>query len=111
MPSRAKKRDRNSLEVIKEFRRLGCTVEDLGSVGKGVPDLLVGLPRRRDVPLAGIVVLAAMEGINLAVEVKDGPKAKLTPDQTVWHSKWKGQVCIVRNLEDVRNLVKTYRGE
>jgi hypothetical protein len=95
----AKKRDRNSLEVIKEFRRLGCTVEDLGSVGKGVPDLLVGMEAYKFGP------------VSLLVEVKDGPKAKLTPDQTVWHSKWKGQVCIVRNLEDVRNLVKSYRRE
>lgn len=102
MPSRAKKRDRNSLEVIKEFRRLGCTVEDLGSVGKGVPDLLVGIIGWGMYPY---------DRMNALVEVKDGPKAKLTPDQTVWHSEWKGQVCIVRNLEDVRNLVKSYRGE
>ena len=100
MPSRAKKRDRNSLEVIKEFRRLGCTVEDLGSVGKGVPDLLVGF-----------YSCYLGRNLNFLCEIKDGPKAKLTPDQTVWHSEWKGQVCIVRNLEDVRNLVKTYRGE
>lgn len=94
MPSRARKVDANQAEVIKEFRRLGCTVQDLSGVGKGVPDLLVGYDR-----------------MNALVEVKDGPKAKLTPDQTVWHSKWNGQVCIVRNLEDVRNLVKSYRGE
>lgn len=100
MPSRARKVDRNHGEVIKEFRRLGCSVQDLSGVGKGVPDLLVGavspfLPFRS----------------NILVEIKDGPKAKLTPDQVKWHGEWKGQVCVVRNLEDVRNLVKLYRGE
>lgn len=109
--TRARKVDRNQAEVVAEFRRLGCSVQVLSAVGQGVPDLLVGVPRRRDLPFAGIVVFSAVDGINLTVEIKDGPKAKLTPDQTVWHREWKGQVCVVRNLEDVRNLVKSYRGE
>lgn len=111
MPSRAKKRDRNHAECIAEFRRLGCTAEDLGSVGKGVTDLLVGMEAKFVVGNLGGPYKVLHLKVNLCVEVKDGDKAKLTPDQTVWHSKWKGQVCIVRNLEDVRNLVKTYRGE
>ncbi len=56
--------------------------------------------------------LATTTGADLAEQVAiAGDLAKLTPDQVVWHSEWKGQVCVVRNLEDVRNLVKAYRGE
>ncbi len=98
MPNRAKKRARNHTECVAEFRRLGCTVEDLGSVGQGVPDLLVGMQH-------------FFLHTNLLVEIKDGDKAKLTPAQRVWHSEWKGQVCVVRNLEDVRKIVKQYQGE
>lgn len=81
---RAAKVDKNQTEIVDAFRKLGFTVQHLHTVGGGVPDLLVG-----------------RGGINLLVEVKDGGKAKLTPEQIKWHDEWRGQVAIVRSLDDV----------
>lgn len=111
MPSRAKKRDRNHAECVAEFRRLGCSVLDLGSVGEGVPDVLVGITYGWAEQVRSGEWRYKESKVNVLAEIKDGEKAKLTVRQSEWHTDWKGQVCIVRNLEDVRNLVKSYRGE
>jgi hypothetical protein len=86
---RAAKVDANQAEIVAEFRRLGAVVQPLHSVGQGVPDLLIGYGGR-----------------NYLVEVKDGDKAKLTPDQVVWHDAWTGQVNIVRFVFDVGTFMK-----
>lgn len=89
----AAKVDANHGEIVKAFRRLGCTVLSLAALGKGVPDILV-----------------AMKGNhNVLVEIKSGDKAELTPDQEEWHANWGTPVHIVRHLGDVINLVNAYR--
>jgi len=80
---RAAKVDENQSEIVEAFRRFGFTVHCLHTVGRGVPDLLCG-----------------KYGINLLVEVKT-MKGELTPDQKHWHSKWRGDIHIVRNVDDV----------
>jgi Holliday junction resolvase len=85
---RAAKADKNQSKIVDAFRRMGFSVQHLHTVGGGVPDLLIG-----------------RSGFNFLVEVKDGDKAKLTPEQIKWHNEWRGQVAIVRNLDDVVKLV------
>ncbi|WP_297923449.1 VRR-NUC domain-containing protein [uncultured Agitococcus sp.] len=85
---RAAKVDKNQAEIVDAFRKMGFSVQHLHTVGSGVPDLLIG-----------------RGGVNLLVEVKDGGKAKLTPEQIKWHDEWRGQVAIVRNIDDVVKLV------
>jgi hypothetical protein len=84
---RAAKVDANQSEIVTALRRVGCSVQSLAAVGKGVPDLLVGLRSR-----------------NYLIEVKDGSKPpsarKLTDDQEQWHRKWAGQVLTVTSAED-----------
>jgi hypothetical protein len=81
---RAAKRDDNHKEIVEMLRDAGAEVQDLGSVGKGCPDILVGF-----------------RGQNFALEIKDGRKPPsergLTDDQKKWHAKWKGQVAVVKN--------------
>jgi hypothetical protein len=89
---RAAKVDANQSEVVAEFRRLGAVVQPLHSVGQGVPDLLVGYKLW-----------------NFLIEVKDGAKAKLTPDQVEWHRLWRGQVDVIRSVEDVRLFMETIK--
>jgi hypothetical protein len=93
---RAANIDSNHVEIVNAFRGLGCSVETLHRVGDSVPDLLVGVA-----------------GLNLLVEVKRGDggpaKAALTADQERWHAAWRGQVCIVRSLEEVGRLVTAAR--
>ena len=84
---RAAKRDFNHAAVVKALRHVGCKVLDLGAVGDGCPDLLVG-----------------WQGRLSLLEVKDGDKPpsarKLTPDQEEFHKAWLGlPVFIVENEE------------
>ena len=65
---RAAKVDNNQSAIVARFRELYCSVQDLSSVGAGVPDILVGL---RD---------ARGERVNVLVEIK-GERGKLTPAQ------------------------------
>lgn len=80
--------DRNQPEIVAALRELGCSVEHLHTLGRGVPDLLVGLP----------------DGVNVPVEVKVGNEP-LTPDEERWHRAWRGRVVIVRSVEEARKLV------
>lgn len=63
-------------------------MQPLHTVGKGVPDLLVG-----------------RNGTNVLLEVKSGWRIpggglrpgykRLTPDEKEWHESWQGQVAVV----------------
>jgi Holliday junction resolvase len=84
-----KRVDSNQVEIVKELRRLGMEVEHLHGVGKGCPDILVGY-----------------KGKNVLLEIKKDDKAKLTPDQVLWHHSWKGQVAVVTNVIEAVKAVK-----
>ncbi len=83
---RAAKADANQASIVAALRQIGCSVQPLHTVGKGVPDLLVGI-----------------RGQNLLLEVKDGAKApsaqRLTADQQQWHADWRGHVEVVNSIE------------
>ena len=84
---RAAKIDANHEAVVLALRAAGATVQSLASVGKGVPDLLVGY-----------------QGKTLLMEIKDGfkpPSARLlTEDQLRWHGSWKGGALAVVDCPD-----------
>ena len=87
---RAKRADANQVDIVKAFRKLGCTVEHLHTVGRGVPDLLVG-----------------HRALNHLVEVKS-KKGRYTDDQKDWIAKWSGQVYTVSSIDDVVRLLKLW---
>lgn len=93
---RASKVDANHRTIVAAFKALGCTVQSLAAVGKGVPDLLV-----------------AFANLNHLVEIKDGRKVKSarkqTPAQVVWASTWRAPRHLVEPVEDVQRLVKAWR--
>jgi len=87
-----KRVDDNQSAIVRALRAEGWTVAHLHAIGKGCPDLLVGLTKY------GVKY-------NFLLEVKDGSKSwKLTPDQVIWHHNWKGQVDVVTSPE---NAVET----
>lgn len=89
-----KRVDDNQGAITKALRAEGWTVQHLHSVGKGCPDLLVG-------------VSGFNTKQNFLLEVKDGKKIwKLTPDQVIWHYNWKGQVDVATSPEQAVELVK-----
>ena len=83
-----KRVDDNQSKVVKALRDLGATVQHLHAVGKGCPDIVVGF-----------------KGKNLLLEIKDGDKKVLTPDQVNWHELWKGQVSVVTSVDDAKLLL------
>lgn len=87
-----KRTDANHGEIKKALQQIGCTVFDLSSVGGGVTDLLCGY-----------------RGKNYLIEIKDGDKPpsarKLTPAQKLFHSLWRGQKCVVKNVDEAVKVV------
>jgi hypothetical protein len=85
--------DANQTQIVSALRAAGATVQLLSAVGQGCPDLLVGY-----------------QGNNILMEIKDGKKApsdrKLTSDQIVWHSEWKGIVFLVTSVDEALQLLR-----
>ena len=88
---RARKIDLNQNDIVDAFRKLGASVLVLSAVGQGCPDILVG-------------IRSLNRRINVLVEIK-GIKGALTSDQFTFHCEWKGDVRIVRTIEDAAQLV------
>lgn len=74
--------DANHAEIVSALRRCGCSVLSLASIGKGCPDLLVGIGDR-----------------NILLEIKSDD-GKLTSMQQTWLLAWNGPVRVVRNVDD-----------
>ncbi len=92
MPKHAARIDDNQPAMVKGLREMGCTVQHLHTLGQGCPDILVGF-----------------RGDNYLMEIKDGSKTrsrrKLTDDEARWHDEWRGQVSIVKNLNEAMKVV------
>jgi len=83
----AAKVDRNQQAIVAAYREVGVLVLSLASMGRGVPDLLVGAPP-----------------VLCLVEVKM-PSGTLTPDQVRFHTHW--PVVIVTSVEEARAHAQT----
>ena len=75
--------DSNQFEIVQALRQSGCSVQILSSVGGGCPDLLAG-----------------RNGVNILLECKSSPNAKLTPDEQKFFDTWKGKAVIVRDVDE-----------
>lgn len=89
--------DENQTEIVATFRELGCSVLHLHAVGKGCPDLLVGIG-----------------GENYLVEVKDGSKPRsqqrLTPLEAKFALEWRGRpVRVVTTPGEAIELIEAAR--
>ena len=89
------KPDANHAAIVKALTAAKCDVLDLKAVGNGAPDLLVGSP--------------FYPYRMFLIEIKDGDKPpsarKLTPDQEVFHSKWRGPVYVVTSVKEALDVV------
>jgi hypothetical protein len=91
---RAARTDKNQAGVIRQLRQIpGVSVQDLSSVGHGVPDLLIGYRK-----------------VNYLVELKnpDVPKRdrRLTFDEEAWHLAWGGKVHVCEHIEEILIILK-----
>ena len=89
---RAARTDANHAEIVQALRTIGASVADTSAVGKGFPDLVVG-----------------MRGRNWLLECKDGDKSpsrrKLTPDQVEFKAKWRGHWAVVNSAAEAIEVV------
>lgn len=89
---RAAKVDDNQGEIVAALRRAGCSVCILSGVGKGCPDIAVGL-----------------RGVTYMLEIKDGSKPpsrqRLTLDEQAWHDAWRGHATVVRSVDEALDAV------
>ena len=100
------RRDANHQAIVDGFRRVGCSVLDLGNVGDGCPDLLVGVPSGRMLGEGD----RWSTSINLLVEIKDGTRKpseqRLTEAEAAFIDGWRGgRVFVVRSLAEALALV------
>ena len=86
----AKKVDVNQPEILTQARSLGISVQSLHIIGKDCPDVLFGYA-----------------GINILAEVKSG-KNDLSEGQKIYHDNWKGQICTIRNIDDLIREILSY---
>lgn len=92
----ARRIDANQQEIVKAIRQTGASVLILSNVGKGCPDLLVGLQNH-----------------NYLFEIKDGKKPpsqrKLTELEEVFFNLWRGQVSVINSLEEALQFINEKR--
>lgn len=87
---RAKRVDINQKAIVEQLRSMGVSVFHLHEVGKGCPDLLVG-----------------MNDVTYLVEIKKDAKATFTPQQIEFQGNWKGSPVIrINNTEEAIAFVK-----
>ncbi len=84
-----RKVDDNHKQIVDALRKIsGVSVFSIHTIGKGVPDIVVGYG-----------------GLNYLFEIKDGAKPpsqqKLTPMEVTFFEKWKGQVHVATCLNDI----------
>ena len=88
-PASRGKRDANAAAIADALVEAGCSVVDIGMVGDGVPDLLVGL--------GGATFLMEVKSLESNAHRAKGPvpyAEYLTDDQVAFLSTWRG--CPVR---------------
>jgi Holliday junction resolvase len=85
MPKRV---DDTQKEIVEALREGGASVQIISDIGRGCPDIIVG-----------------MHGRNYLVEIKNGRlqtcKQKLTKMEADFFESWKGQVCVINSIDAV----------
>lgn len=85
-------RDANQSAIMQRYRDFGCSVEDLGAVGGGIPDLLIGC--------VGITDLAECKM----------PGENLRASQRTFNERWRGsRPWKIETLDDVESHVMDLR--
>jgi len=85
MPRRT---DGNHVHITEALRDMGATVLDLHSMGRGCPDIAVGLA-----------------GVNYLFEIKSSHRAQLTPDEERFRLGWSGQVDTISSWRDALEIM------
>jgi hypothetical protein len=95
---RIRRVDENQKSIVQIFRSVGAKVFVLSEVGKGCPDILIGLNR------------PGRQAFLHLVEIKNDkvpPSGqRLTKDELNFHNEWNGFVSVVRNEKEAMYLIE-----
>ena len=83
----ARKVDLNHQDIVKTLRSLGASVFDASGIGRGFPDLVVGIHDK-----------------TILVEIKSDEKKKFTQAQLNFMENWKGS-SVVR-INDIDGAIR-----
>ena len=83
----ARKVDLNHQDIVKTLRSLGASVFDASGIGRGFPDLVVGINNK-----------------TVLVEIKSDEKKKFTQAQLNFMENWKGS-SVVR-INDIDGAIR-----
>ena len=83
--------DANHSLIALAARAAGASIHHTHRVGGGYPDLSLGIA-----------------GLNLLVEVKTDT-GRLNENERIWHEEWRGQIAVVRTVEEAVALVERWR--
>jgi Holliday junction resolvase len=87
---RAAKIDANQTAIVEALRDRGAFVQSLAAVGRGCPDLLVGMRSR-----------------TILMEIKSRKSATLTKDQIEWANCWNGgPLWVVYTVEQALEILE-----
>lgn len=93
---RAARVDRNQPEIVAGLRKLGCSVLIISQL-KNCFDILVGI-----------------DGLNIAIEIKDGEKPacqrKLTEGEQKFLDTWRGNYGVANDLQEAIKIVEKNLG-
>ena len=91
-------KDANHEMLCRAFRAAGAGVVTLHTLGKGIPDILVGY--------AGSDQLVEIKLPTRRDAFGASPKTHLSRKQKTWHSSWQGQTpVVVRTPEEAEALL------
>ena len=96
----ARRVDENQKEIVAALRKAGVSVLILSDLGKGCPDIAIGFE-------------TGWGKRNYFLELKNGDKPlsaqKLTSAEQSFFDTWRGQVAIVRSVNDALNFVNNIK--
>jgi hypothetical protein len=94
-------KDANHGTIVRAFEQAGATVVSLHTLGKGVPDLLVGYADRDQL----VEIKLPLRKASAAGAIQH-PKTRLNNRQVGWHNNWRGtRPRIIRTPEEAENLL------
>jgi len=89
---RAARADTNQPDIVRKLRSLGASIWHTHTIGRGGPDIVVGYC-----------------GVNVLAEIKRDEREQLTLAEYKFHATWKGNIVILRGIDDAIGLLDKMR--
>jgi hypothetical protein len=89
---RAARADTNQPDIVRKLRSLGASIWHTHTIGRGGPDIVVGYC-----------------GVNVLAEIKRDESEPLTPAEFKFHAAWRGQIVVLRGIDDAIGLLDKMR--